>query len=335
MGNFFKRRKSDRVDVSPQDLIELASDRHDDDRDLEIPAMPEDNMTAPANQETPETHAPKASVTPPQDAAIFTFIGASGGVGTTTLATQIAYDLAIRQKQPNPLGRPEDPQVCLIDLDFETGATAYFLDLPPSISLAELSSNASRIDTAFTSALVSTHSSGVSLLAAPNAPGGTGRINPQAVLAMLDAASKLYKYVVIDMPRHQQAWSLPIMAGSDFVGIVTELTVPALHLTRMQIDQIDKRLGERCQLHPIVSKYERRSLRNSLRLTDAEKALNCEIWETMCIDADTARESLNCGEPVGAMRPDSRLAKNSRRITDKLIKIAEQRGQKTLSANAA
>ena len=57
-----------------------------------------------------------------------------------------------------------------------------------------------------------------------------------------------------------------------------------------------------------------------LRLSDAQTALQCEIFGTMCADQITTRQALNCGEPVGAIRTDSRYAKDSRKL---LKQIAE------------
>ncbi|WP_418152460.1 CpaE family protein [Litorimonas sp. RW-G-Af-16] len=191
----------------------------------------------------------------------------------------------------------------------------------PSLSLDDLTQNSGRIDTAFTSALVSTHVSGISLLATPNIPGAMQKVNPHAVMAILDAASKLYKYVIVDMPRQELPWSLAVMGGSDFVGLVSELTIPSLHLTRTHIQHAQSVLGDRTTIEPVISKYERRSFRNALRLSDAEAALERNIWATICQDADTAREAINCGEPVGAVRKDSRYAKDARKLVEKLVAL--------------
>jgi len=253
-------------------------------------------------------------------------------LGTTSLATQVAYELALmcKDKKANSR-RPKDPQVCLIDLDFEGGSCAYHLDLTPSLTVEDLSNDTQRIDTTFTSALVSTHRSGISLLAVPNTPGANQEINPHAVMAMLDAASQLYRYVVIDMPRYSQSWTPAVMGGADFVGLISELTISSLHMARDSLNRTSAAFANTSaedtpNCHPILNKYERRSFKNTLRLNDAEAVLGQTVISTICVDPDTCREAINCGEPIGAIRPDNRYTKDSRQLISKIFESCQNRG---------
>lgn len=257
--------------------------------------------TAPTNKETPR---------------IFALVGATGGVGTTSLATQLAHEFAVastaRQLSKR---RPKDPTVCLIDLDFESGACAHHLDLLPSLALEDLCGPAEKIDRAFTQALVSTHECGVSLLAAPNTIGANARVNPQTIMAMLDAASELYDTVIIDLPRYYQPWTLSVMRAVDVLGVTCELTIPSLHAARERLTNLSATTNNTVNAQLILSKYERRSFKNTLRLNDAETALGQSILSTICLDPDTTREALNCGEPAGVIRPESRFVKDIRKLS--------------------
>lgn len=321
-----RRRGDDRV-AEKQDyaLIQSADTFREDD--LSIPMFHEvsnqidtetvDEDVALDPPETGETEmenaylpqAPIGANTP----RIFALVGATGGVGTTSLATQLAHEFAMSSKQVTRR-RPADPTVCLIDLDFESGACAHHLDLLPSLSLEDLCGPADHIDTAFTQALVSTHECGVSLLAAPNTIGANARVNPYTVMAMLDAATELYDTVIIDMPRYRQPWTLPIMRAVDVLGITCELTIPSLHATRERLARLAHEANGSVNAQVILSKYERRSFKNTLRLSDAETALGRDVITTLSLDPDTTREALNCGEPAGAIRPDSRFVKDVRKL---------------------
>ncbi len=348
MGSFFNRRASDKrkpyasadnpsahMDDHPsclaEDLMIPSYDGNDStsvNEDIsrsnaDIDDIDRDEITATAHVNSPKSTAS------PHTSKVFAFMGASGGVGTTSLATQIAYELALKckDKQKN-IRHPKDPQVCLIDLDFEGGTCAYHLDLLPSLSVEDISGSTDRIDTTFTSALVSTHECGVSLLAVPNISGANQIINPHAVMAMLDAASLLYQYVVIDMPRYSQSWTPAVIGGADFVGIVSELTISSLHMARNTLNRImspfalaTHEVSPNC--HPILSKYERRSFKNTVRLNDAESVLDRKVLGTICIDSDTCREAINCGEPIGALRPDNRYVKDTRILIKKIFESCE------------
>ncbi len=324
-----RRRDDDRVAKKPDyALIQNAEAAFDDDLSIPMfhdPATQDDAQLEDSHgiafvealpevqePETDNTYLPLAPAGP-NASRIFALVGATGGVGTTSLATQLAHEFAMSSKQI-VRNRPADPTVCLIDLDFESGACAHHLDLLPSLSLEDLCGPADRIDTAFTQALVSTHECGVSLLAAPNTIGANSRINPHTVMAMLDAAAELYDTVIIDMPRYRQPWTLPVMRAVDVLGITCELTIPSLHATRERLSRLAHEANGRVNAEVILSKYERRSFKNTLKLSDAEKALGRNVLTALSLDPDTTREALNCGEPAGAIRPDSRFVKDVRKL---------------------
>lgn len=326
---FNRRRGDDRTAKKPDyELIQDAETAFDND--LAIPAFQtnletqlaseadvENSNVKPTLDEEYETLEHPTGLSPTRGNAprIFALVGATGGVGTTSLATQLAHEYAISAAtNPRIKGRPADPRVCLIDLDFESGSCAHHLDLFPSLSLEDLCGPADHIDTAFTQALVSTHESGVSLLATPNTIGANARVNPYTVMAMLDAACELYDTVIIDMPRYRQPWSLPVMKAVDVLGITCELTIPSLHATRERLARLAHEANGAVNAQVILSKYERRSFKNTLRLNDAETAIGREVMMTLCLDPDTTREALNCGEPAGAIRPDSRFVKDVRKL---------------------
>lgn len=287
------------------------------DHSLAIPQFQHEaiNSEITESKETPPPTAPAGQNSP----RVFALVGATGGVGTTSLATQLAHEFALAEaSQHISKRRPSDATVCLIDLDFESGACAHHLDLLPSLTMKDLCGPADQIDTAFTQALVSTHECGVSLLAAPNTIGANARVNPQTIIAILDAAADLYDTVIIDLPRYQQPWTLSVMRAVDVLGLTCELTIPSLHAARERLAQIANTANGAVNAQVILSKFERRSFKNTLRLGDAETALGRSILSTLCLDPDTTREALNCGEPAGVIRPDSRFVKDVRKLADVL-----------------
>ena len=280
--------------------------------DPQITTVASDAVDDAPSNEHPTGRAPTDENAP----RIFGLVGATGGVGNTSLATQLAHEYATHLATKRTFQKgPIDPKICLVDLDFESGACAHHLDLFPSLRLEDLCGPAEHIDTAFTQSLVSTHESGIALLAAPNTIGANSKINPYTVMAMLDAAADLFDTVIIDMPRYHQPWTLPIMRAVDVLAITCELTIPSLHATRERLAQLAKDANGAVNAQVVLSKYERRSFKNTLRLSDAETALGRSVLTTMCLDPDTTREALNCGEPAGVIRPDSRFVKDVRKLS--------------------
>ena len=203
-------------------------------------------------------------------------------------------------------------------MNFETGACAHHLDILPSLTIEDLSGPAQAIDESFARALISTHHTGIALLATPNIIGTNRQVNPHTIMALLDAATELYDTVILDLPRDIQPWTFPIMEAVDFLGVVCELTIPSLHSARDLLGSISKTSNGNIDPRPIIGKYERRSFKNTLKLSDAEKALGQKSFATICRDPDTVREALNCGEPAGALKADTRFVRDVRYIATKM-----------------
>lgn len=248
------------------------------------------------------------------------FMGAMGGVGTTTLAVQLAFELAKKQsRHQGRLNRTSEPQICIVDLDFESGGCIHQLDVAPGLTLDDLSGDALRIDSSITEAFLNTHDSGISILAAPNMIGANTRVNTDTVLALLDAVSTMFPYVILDLPKQWQPWSLAAIGGSDFTGLLCDLTIPSLHMAQSKRDQLGEFFPDENPCNIILNKYERRSFKNTLQIHDAEMALQCELFGQVCADASVTQEAINCGEPVGSIRANSRYAKDSRKLLEQIL----------------
>ena len=77
----------------------------------------------------------------------------------------------------------------------------------------------------------------------------------------------------------------------------------------------------------ILNKYERRSFKNTLQLHDAEMALQCKLFAKVCEDSSVTQEAINCGEPVGSIRTNSRYAKDSRKLLEKILSMTNAQNQ--------
>ncbi|WP_017931168.1 AAA family ATPase [Robiginitomaculum antarcticum] len=254
------------------------------------------------------------------DAQCWAFMGAMGGAGVTSIAIQTAYSamkaLSARAGAPG--------RVCLIDLDFEGGAVAPYLDLIAGIKSEHLMGDASRIDTDMASAFVCKHETGLHVLAAPNLLGGNDRVSPDCVLALMDAASTLYDIIVLDIPRIWRPWTHAAIAAADKFYLVTELNIPALHITRKRARDIEMQASLQDGVKIIINKYERRILRSSLTVKDAAHALEREIDHLICVHEDATRDAMNCGKPAGNLDAGGRFVKDVNALTQNFLSLHEQ-----------
>jgi pilus assembly protein CpaE len=236
-----------------------------------------------------------------REAEIFTFLPAAGGVGVTTLAIQTAMTLL----NSGPRG---SVKTCLVDLDFQHGACADYLDLEPRLDLSEIEPRPERLDRQLLEVMLSQHSSGLSLIAAPNRPAEMRSFDPNVVTRLLDLVSSHFDYVVIDMPRTWFSWTDNVLTGSNKLFIVSEMTVPGLRHAKKLVGAITERLGPDLQPLVIVNRFEQRLFAPGLRLTDIKQALGAGFCGTVPNNYRLVREAIDRGIPMDEVKSGNNVS---------------------------
>ncbi|NNE59159.1 MAG: hypothetical protein HKN36_13720 [Hellea sp.] len=242
---------------------------------------------------------------------IFGFTGASGGVGVTVSSIQAAYHLS---RQTNLLGQPL--KTCLLSLDFENSALSQYLDLEPSVSIAEFQIDPAKVDASLCQNWMIKTAAGFDVLILPGTVNGNALVNPNTVLAFLDQMCELYDAIVLDIPRLWSRWTHAALGAADRVGMLAELNVPSLHFARTRSAEILKTVNELSKFEFIINKFERRSFRNSVKLSDAESALREAFLHTISVSQDKLRDALNRGEPLGVSHGEARVTRDINVILD-------------------
>jgi pilus assembly protein CpaE len=149
---------------------------------------------------------------------LFVFWGAKGGCGVTTLAANFAIGLRLETSA----------EVALLDLNPHLGDVAVLLGMSPRFTVAEALGNSKRLDQEFVSTLLTEHSSGISVLAAPDSYSSHVRAESRTVGKLADVIRNQYEYVVIDAGRELGDAAEPLFEMASSVYLVTQLDVPSL-----------------------------------------------------------------------------------------------------------
>jgi len=253
-------------------------------------------------------HQPTAAA--PHQAHCWTVMGSVGGCGATTIAVEIATELARRA------GR--DRRVVLVDLNLADGAASAYLGATANMLLAEASATPERIDQALLDAFSMRVGGGLDLLACPRDPKAFGRVSAMAVCRVLEVACQVYDHVVIDLPRHQQAWTLDVLAGCDEILVVSELTVPALLSARSLAGEIEAELPDGAPPRIILNRLASRVFGPAPSLAEAEKALQRKADGGVTSDWEAAAASANLGGAISQHRPRSKIVRDISVLVDRL-----------------
>jgi pilus assembly protein CpaE len=241
------------------------------------------------------------------EAQIYTFIPAVGGAGVTTLAVETAMILL----KSGPRGRP---RICLVDLDFQHGACADYLDLEPRLDLKEIEPRPERLDQQLLEIMLAHHASGLAVIAAPNRPAEMRSFDPDMVTRLLDLVSSHFDYVVIDMPRTWFSWTDSVLLGSNRLFIVSEMTVPSLRHAKQLVAAIRERLGDGPQPKVIVNRFEQRMFEAGLKRADIEQALGDDFVATIPNNYRLVREAIDRGVPLDEVKPNNPISAQLKKV---------------------
>ncbi len=264
------------------------------------------------------------------EAQIFTFLPAVGGAGVTTLAVQTAMLLLNS-------GARGKTATCLVDLDFQHGACADYLDIEPRLNLNEIEPRPERLDRQLLEVMISQHASGLAVVAAPNRPAEMRSFDPDVVTRLLDLVSSHFDYVVFDMPRTWFSWTDSVLLGSNKVFIVSEATVPGLRQAKQLVDAIGERLGGDARPRVIINRFVQKMLSAGLRKSDVEAAIGDAFLACLPNDYGLVREAIDRGVPLDEIKKGNRLSLELRKLVlpQASAKPAKESGAKKLALSWA
>jgi pilus assembly protein CpaE len=263
-----------------------------------------------------------ASPASPNGARCWSVMGTVGGCGTTTIAIEIAAALAAQKPSP---------RVCLVDLNLADGAAAAYLGASANMALSSAAS-AERIDAALLSAFVSSTGDGFDLLAAPRNPDAFNTVPPDVVTRVLELACSNYDWVLVDLPRHRQPWTLDVVSGSDELVLVSELTVPALLAARAQAAEIEACATGAPPLRIVLNRLASRLLAAAPSLKEAQNALGRTAAGGISSDWEAATASVNLGGVIRRHRPRSKIVRDIDQLVRQLINEPGHRVDRTRAA---
>jgi pilus assembly protein CpaE len=236
------------------------------------------------------------------DPQFLSFMPASGGVGTTTLALEAAAIL-------NRYGRKFGRSTCVVDLNFQHGSCAEYLDIEPRFHISEIENAPERLDRQLLDVMLSKHSSGLSLIAAPNQPSEMRSFKPALVVRLLDLVSAYFDYVIIDVPRIWFPWTETVLLGSNRVFVVADMTVPSVRHSKRMIEAITAKAGQQLDPKVIVNRMDNRKNVAGLNASDVEAALGATLVGSIPNNYSLVRNAVDRGVQLSELEPDNNVTR--------------------------
>jgi len=239
-----------------------------------------------------DNHAPRTA----ERGHIVAVSSNKGGVGSTTIATNLASSLASQRKS-----------VCLVDLVLQFGSVTSFLNIEASYTILDLAKNLKRIDPLFLDGSLVKHASGVRVLAEPFYAEDARRITPADIDETLDVLAQSFDFVVVDTAKEFDDMLTVVLDKANLILFVTEMDVPSLKSAHRAFEMFERMGIYEKKIRLILNRHVKSKL---MTLESVEKALGVRVFWTLPNNYPVAIAAVNQGLSIQECDPRSDIAKS-------------------------
>lgn len=244
---------------------------------------------------------------------LISVLGAKGGVGTTTVAVNLAVSL-------NRL-YPEKT-VALVDMNRLIGEVTVFLDLNTEFSWDELVKNINRLDAAYLSKALIKYKPGLYVMPAPNSIESGVQLSSKMMEHVLQTTRNAFDFVIVDTGTQVDDPAFKIFSRSDSIILITILSLPCIINIKRLLGsmRVIGRISTN-NIKIIANRFEKKS---AITLEDTEKLTGHSVFSTLPNDYQKTLEAINAGTPLIDVAKKSPLVRSLNQLAKSLTEDEEQ-----------
>lgn len=250
------------------------------------------------------TSIPSEDVTP--QSKIITVYSNKGGIGKTTIAINLALELAKVAKD----------KVALLDLNLQLGDVSTFLNLNPVYDVNYvLNKLATSENTSFTKAFEKYKDTSLYILSDPNYIEQAESVKPQQITALFNALRKEFSYIIVDMSSNIDENSLKILDCSDWILFTTIVNIPAIRNAQRCLNLFRSRRYPKDKVKIVVNRYMDN---DEIKIEDIENTLAEKVYWKIPNNYFTIMEAINKGITISEANPASNISNSFRDFASKV-----------------
>lgn len=235
-----------------------------------------------------------------------------GGIGKTSLATNLALELSKITKE----------NIALIDLNFQMGDITTFLDLKPSFNISYMLENLDKINETFLlSTLERYKKTSLYVLADPPYFKQADNIQPRQITKLFNTLKETFSYIIVDAEASFEGKNIAALDNSDLVLLVSVANLPALRNTQRCLELFEKLGYDKEKVKIIINRYMEN---DEIKEADVEKVLSKKIYWKIPNNYFAIMTAINKGIPVSEINDSTNIARSykdlAQYISDNLYK---------------
>ena len=240
----------------------------------------------------------------------FTIFSPKGGVGTTTISTNLAISLHKTLKE----------DVLVVDGKHLFGHIALYYNLRTGNSITDLITQADMLDERLIKQVVVRHTSGIHVLPSPNSITEAQGIEPENLFKVIQSLQMVFPNIIIDGGNNLNENTVTYMDSSDEILLVLNPDIASMRDVRQFMDVSATLSYPKDKILLILNLTGRKA---NVEREEIEKILKMKIFGKIPADANLALSSLNEGVPILMKKPSHPISKAFFDITKELVKIIQ------------
>jgi pilus assembly protein CpaE len=248
---------------------------------------------------------------------VYAFIGAKGGVGSSTICHNTAWTLSEALKS----------NVIIADLDLAFGTTGLDFNQDPVQGIADALATPERLDEVLLDRLLTKCSEHLSIFAAPVVLDRDYEITPDGCDMVIDVARQNVPYVVVDLPHGWSAWTKRVLLQADEVVITAAPDLANLRNAK-NIVELLKQSRKNDQSPQLVINMANMPKRPEIGLKEFEEALGIRALAVIDFDPETFGQASNNGQMIEELSNRAKAAPTFREIAMTLAHRKEVKVEK-------
>lgn len=258
-----------------------------------------------------------ASISPEDEGTpskIITVYSNKGGIGKTTIAINLAAELAKVTKD----------KVALVDLNLQLGDISTFLNLNPPFDVNYVIQRLiDKEDSIFIKGFEKYKDTSLYILSDPSYIEQSGSITTQQISALFKKLKKVFPYIVVDMSSSIDPLSLKILDESDWILFSTIVNIPAIRNAQRCLNLFRSRNYPAKKVKIVVNRYMEN---DEIKIEDIENTLGESVYWKIPNNYFTIMEAINKGVSISEINSESNIGSNFRdfasKVSDDIIEQA-------------
>lgn len=237
-------------------------------------------------------------------------VGASGGTGATSIACNLAMEIA----------QLTGKKCALVDTDFQFGDIAAHFDCEPKYTFRDVAASAANLDRSILESVLTHLSCEVAILARPENVEHCEVITSDVVHHTIELLNSMFESIVVDVPRRIDPVTFAVLSQADLILIVCQLLVPGIRNANRYFQSL-AHLGlpaERVEV--VVNRGD--SSGGRIAVKDIEELIRKPVFACIPNDYQFVARSLDFGQPVASHERSSPVRNELRKMAAKILSDA-------------